>query len=87
MNMFGLDSDGIERKAEQRYSQSLWYAWGRMDAGEGQGILTLEDGNKFADAQKIAARTFYSEGAHVLESILGAWAKYVESRGVTPVRS
>lgn len=63
-----------ESKAELAFSQALWYAWGRIDSGRYFGV----DPFKFAERVKAATLSFELEETYYLESIQGAWDKFVK---------
>lgn len=64
-----------QAKAELSFNQALWYAWGRMDSGQYQGFpLNVW---RFADSVKAATLAFEKEQTYHLESIQGAWEKFV----------
>lgn len=63
-------------KAELAFTQALWYAWGRIDSGQykGQELSVF----KFAWSVQADTLAFELEQTHYLESIQGAWQKFVE---------
>lgn len=62
--------------AELRYTQSLWYAWGRIDSGAHPG-MSVDDGFTFAAEQKEVRADFDAENTHMMPSIINAWDTYV----------
>lgn len=71
-----------EAKAELSFSQALWYAWGYLDNGLGLGpsLKAKIDPFEFAGQVKAATLSFELEETFHLESIQGAWKKYLESK-------
>lgn len=64
-----------------RYLMALWYAFGRIDAGEGAGLLVLAtDGPAFADEHAALTRDFLTEKTTYLPNIMDCWNEYVERK-------
>lgn len=63
-------------KAEIAYGQAFWYGWGRVDSGQYRGRTV--DVCSFATKVKADTLAFELEQTHYLESIQGAWQKFVE---------
>lgn len=70
-----------EARAELSFTQALWYAWGRLDAVRSFASLKL-DAFEFAAIVRKATREFELEETYTLDSIQGAWDKYVASKSV-----
>jgi hypothetical protein len=62
--------------AEAQYSQALWYAWGREDAGNtltGGLLSSTVKGFAFADAYVAAYQAFINEERYYMRSMRGCF--------------
>jgi hypothetical protein len=60
---------------EMRYSQALWYAWGRQDAGQSHPLG--DDAFRFAELRLAHYRAHRDEQTHVLHSMQDDFATWV----------
>jgi len=68
---------------QERWLTCLWYAWGRKDAQQYSPELSARlDVFEFATQQRDAQEAYNKEETFHLDSIQGAWQKYVESKAV-----
>jgi len=72
------------REVEDAYNTALWYAWGRIDAGEHRNVLNLDHGWRFAERYASAKFDMVTERTHSMDSVLNMWAEFVTEVLPTP---